>query len=386
MSAGPFVTAPADASDIHRIAACSAAGPAAGLFHAYFYGVSYDRAAPQPGRSAGAVVRYVLGVLLGIAVLVLLLGKRGELVAARQQFRHLKVGWVAAAVLAEGTSLAAFGVLQHRVLRLAGARLALAGLLVLSLANDAIANTVPGEPAVSGAYRYRYYRQRGADSAGAGWSVFTVVVAQAIGMSLFLLVGVAVAVLASTTVRVTGLAAAGFAVVLAAGAVLIRRDLLLRLAAAGARASRRVTGHPSSGTLARIEAVLARMRDIPLSAPSAASVVTVAVCVWACDFLCLLCSFAAVHAAVPWDGVLLAYGAAQIVSSLPVAPGGLGIVEGSLAVLLAAYGIARAPAISATLAYRLVSFWLVIAVGWASVGLIAHQGHRRPGRPPPTAH
>jgi uncharacterized protein (TIRG00374 family) len=343
--------------------------------------VSYDLAAPRPERSAATVVRYVLGVLLGIAVLVLLLGRRGELEAARQQFRHLDVGWMAAAVLAEGASLAAFGLLQHRALRLAGVRLALPGLLVLSLANDAIANTVPGEPVVSGAYRYRYYRQRGADSAGAGWSVFTVVVAMAIGMSLLLLAGVAVAVLASTTVRVTGLAAAGFVVVLAAGVVLIRRDLLLRLAAAGARASRRVTGHPRSATLARIEAVLARMRDIPLSAPSAASVVALAVCVWACDFLCLLCSFAAVHATVPWDGVLLAYGAAQIVSSLPVVPGGLGIVEGSLAVILVAYGVARGPAISAALAYRLVSFWLVIAMGWISVGLISYQGRRRPGRP-----
>jgi uncharacterized protein (TIRG00374 family) len=343
--------------------------------------VSYDLAAPRPGRSAGAMVRYALGVLLGIGILVLLLGKRGELEAARQQFRHLDTGWIVAAVLAEGMSLAAFGFLQHRVLRLAGACLALPGLLVLSLASDAIANTVPGEPVVSGAYRYRYYRQRGVDSAGAGWSVFTVVVAQAIGMSLFLLVGVAVAVLASTSVRVTGLAVAGFAVVLAASAVLIRRDLLLRLAAAGARASRRVTGYPRSGTLARIEAVLARMRDIPLSAPSAVSVITISVCVWACDFLCLLCSFAAVHAAVPWDGVLLAYGAAQIVSSLPVVPGGLGIVEGSLAVVLAAYGVARGPAISAVLAYRLVSFWLVIAMGWISVGLIAYQGRRRPGRP-----
>jgi uncharacterized protein (TIRG00374 family) len=345
--------------------------------------VSYDLAAPPPGRSAGAVVRYVLGAALGIAVLVLLLGKRGELEAARQQLRHLDVGWMAAAVLAEGTSIAAYGLLQHRVLRLAGARLALPGLVVLSLANDAIADTVPGGPVVAGAYRYRYYRQRGADSAAAGWTIFTVVVAQAIGMSLLLLTGVVVAVLASTSVRVTGLAVAGLAVVLAAGAVLIRRDLLLRLAAAGARASRRVTGYPRSGTLARIEAVLARMRDIPLSAPSAASVVTLAVCAWACDFLCLLCSFAAVHAAVPWDGVLLAYGAAQIIGSLPVVPGGLGILEGSLAVILAAYGVARVDAISVALAYRLVSFWLVIAMGWISVGLIAYQGRRRPGRPRP---
>jgi uncharacterized protein (TIRG00374 family) len=347
--------------------------------------VAYDLAAPESGRSAGTIVRYVLGVLLGIVVLVLLFGKRGELVAARHQFGHLNPGWVAAAVAAEGTSLAAFGFLQHRVLRLAGARIALPGLVALSLANEAIANTVPGEPVVSGAYRYRYYRQRGASGVSAGWTIFTVLVAQAIGMSLLLLLGVGVAMLASASVRVTGVAAVALVVIVAAGAVLVRRDLILRLIALLVRIAQRVTGHPRTGAGARVEAGLARMREIPLGPAGAASTVAIAVGVWACDFLCLLCSFGAVHAAVPWDGVLLAYGAAQVVGSLPLVPGGLGIIEGSLAVILAAYGTGRVSAISAALGYRLVSFWLAIAVGWASVGVFAYQARRRgprDGHPP----
>ena len=67
------------------------------------------------------------------------------------------------------------------------------GLFLLTLANDAIANTVPGEPAVSSAYRYRYYRRHGASGASAGWTIFTILIAQAIGMSLLLLLGVVVA-------------------------------------------------------------------------------------------------------------------------------------------------------------------------------------------------
>jgi uncharacterized protein (TIRG00374 family) len=325
------------------------------------------------------MVRYVLGVLLGIAVLVVLFGERGDLVAARHQFRHLASGWLAAAVLAEGTSLAVFGFLQHRVLRLAGARIALPGMVALSLANEAVANTVPGGPALSCVYRYRYYRQRGATEASSGWTVFTVVIAQSISMSLFLLLGAGVAMLASATIRGAGIAAVGLVIVIAGGAVLVRRDLVLRLAAALVRISQRVTGRPRS--VARIEAALARMQEIPLSARSTVSVAVIAVGVWACDFLCLLCSFAAVHAAVPWNGVLLAYCAAQVVSALPLVPGGLGIVEGSLAVILAAYGVARVPAISAALAYRLVSFWLSIAVGWVSVGGIAYRTRRREGLP-----
>ncbi len=123
------------------------------------------------------------------------------------------------------------------------------------------------------------------------------------------------------------------------------------------------------------------MREIPLSPGSTVAVVAIAASVWFCDFLCLVCSFRAVHSPIPWHGVLLAYGVAQVVGSFPVVPGGLGIVEGSLAVVLVAYGAGQVPAVSAALAFRIVNFWLVIAVGWLTVGLIAHR-LRRGGRVP----
>ena len=339
--------------------------------------MAYDLAAPEPGRGAGTIVRYVIGVVLGAAVLVVLFGQRSDLVAARHEFRHLAIGWIVASVLAEGTSLAGFGLLQHRVLRAAGTRVPLPGLVALSLANEAIANTVPAGPALSCVYRYRYYRQRGASEASAGWCVFTVLIAQAVSMALLLLAGVLIAMLASASAGSAGVAAVGAVIVIGGLAVLIRRDLVLRLVGALVRTAQRVTGHPREDRCTRIDAALARMREIPLDARSTATVVVIAIGVWACDFLCLICSFGAIHARVPWGGVLLAYGAAQAASALPIVPGGLGIVEGSLAVILAAYGVARIPAISAALAYRLVSFWLSIAVGWVSVGAIAYRARRR---------
>jgi hypothetical protein len=83
-----------------------------------------------------------------------------------------------------------------------------------------------------------------------------------------------------------------------------------------------------------------------------------------------------VHSPIPWHGVLLAYGVAQVVGSFPIVPGGLGLVEGSLAVVLVAYGAGRVPAVSAALAFRIVNFWLAIVVGWLSAGLIAHNLRR----------
>jgi uncharacterized protein (TIRG00374 family) len=164
--------------------------------------------------------------------------------------------------------------------------------------------------------------------------------------------------------------------------VLVRRDLVLRLASAVASRLRKGAGRRPGGVLARIEATLIRMREIPLSPRSTVGVVALATAVWLLDFLCLVCSFGAVHAAVPWRGVLLAYGAAVVAGSLPVVPGGLGIVEGSLAVVLVAYGASRVPAVSAVLAFRIVTYWLAVAVGWISVGLVALQSRRHPTQEP----
>jgi putative heme transporter len=283
-------------------------------------------------------------------------------------------------------SLLTYALLQRYVLHLSGAKIPLGPLFMLALANDAIANTVPGEPAVSSAYRYRHYRRRGASGASAGWTIFPIIIAQAIGMSLLLLLGVVVALTGSGSGRNAAIALVGLVIVACAVAVLARRDLVIRLVAKLVRLTQRVTGYPRGRVGARIEATLARMREIPLSARSTVLVVAIAGAVWCCDFLCLVCSFRAVHGPIPWAGVLVAYGAAQVIGSLPVVPGGLGIVEGSLAVILIAYGSSRIPALSAVIAFRLVSFWLAIVIGWASVGVIAgraRRGDRRqPGRGP----
>ena len=328
-------------------------------------------------RGVRDVLRYALGLAVGAVVLLLLVGKRGDLAAAGHQLGHVDAVWLAAAVVAEAMSLWTFACLQHRVLRLAGAIIPTPALMILSLANDAIANTVPAGPVVSNAYRYRYYRRHDVSGAVAGWTVFTILVAQAIGMSLLMLVGVVVALAGAASAADAGVTVVGLAIVAAAIAVLVRRDLLLRISGALVRAVRRVTGHPRGNVGARIDATLRRMREIPLSTRSTVGLVALATTVWFCDFLCLICAFGAVQARIPWYGVLLAYGTAQVVGSLPVVPGGLGIVEGSLAVILAAYGANRVPAVSVALAFRLVNYWLVIAVGWAAFGMMAYYARRR---------
>jgi hypothetical protein len=81
---------------------------------------------------------------------------------------------------------------------------------------------------------------------------------------------------------------------------------------------------------------------------------------------------------VPWRGLLLAYGAGQLAANLPITPGGLVVVEGSLQIALTAFGGSALTTVSAVLLYRIISFWGFLPVGWSAwAGLgLAHRWRR----------
>jgi uncharacterized protein (TIRG00374 family) len=101
---------------------------------------------------------------------------------------------------------------------------------------------------------------------------------------------------------------------------------------------------------------------------------------WLWDCAALVCAFLAVGSGVPWRGLLLAYGAAQLASNLPITPGGLGVVEGSLTVALVAYGGAHSATVAAVLLYRIISFWLLLPLGWAATFGLAWRNRRLAAR------
>jgi uncharacterized protein (TIRG00374 family) len=105
---------------------------------------------------------------------------------------------------------------------------------------------------------------------------------------------------------------------------------------------------------------------------------------WVLDYLTLVAALYAVGATPRVSLVLLAFCAAQLLGNLPLTPGGLGFVEAGLTGMLALAGVGAGAALLATLAYRLLSFWLPIPAG--AVAAIVHR--RRYGaaevEPPPT--
>ena len=71
--------------------------------------------------------------------------------------------------------------------------------------------------------------------------------------------------------------------------------------------------------------------------------------------------------------MLLAYGVAQILTIVPITPGGLGFVEVGLVGFLGFAGMDTGAALVATLAYRLVSYWLPMLAGAVAYGLYVHR-------------
>jgi uncharacterized protein (TIRG00374 family) len=83
---------------------------------------------------------------------------------------------------------------------------------------------------------------------------------------------------------------------------------------------------------------------------------------WALDYLSLV-MLVALHARPRLSLVLLAFTASKVLGMVPLTPGGLGVVEAGLTGLLTLAGILARQALLATLAYRLVSYWLSLRTG-----------------------
>lgn len=86
---------------------------------------------------------------------------------------------------------------------------------------------------------------------------------------------------------------------------------------------------------------------------------------WIADFAVLYVAVIAISGDIGFEFplLLLAYAGASVLVTIPVTPGGFGVVEVGLASLLMSAGVLDDPALLAVFAYRLLSFWFPILIG-----------------------
>ena len=262
--------------------------------------------------------------------------------------------------------------------------------ILSQLAANSFARVVPGGLATVGAVQYSMLVRGGVPSAAAASGITAsalVVFATLLALPLLALPAILTGVAVDPTLTRAALAGAiVFVLMVLLGAASVIWDRPLELIGRGAQAfiNRLRRKHaPITGLPAR----LLHERDLVVGVLGRKwwEALLLAAGRWVLDYLTLIAALYAVGATPRASLVLLAFCAAQLLGNVPLTPGGLGFVEAGLTGMLALAGVSPGAAVVATLAYRLVSFWLPIPAG--AVAAVIHR--RRYGAveveaPPPT--
>ncbi|MGH9102610.1 MAG: lysylphosphatidylglycerol synthase transmembrane domain-containing protein [Acidimicrobiales bacterium] len=304
--------------------------------------------------------------------------QRQEVGQAARLFAHLRWEWVLLACAAELASMVIFARLQRWLLRVGGVDLDLWPMVEITLAGNALAVSLPGGAAWSAGFAFEQLRRRGASRALSVWVVLVAGALSSFALFVVLVVGVELAGGRGPArdFRVAGAVLA--AIPIAAGMLGLAawRSAAVRsaLGSAGSWGARHL---PKGETIGRL--LRSAWEHVTIVRPTVfdwAASGGMAVTNWLYDGGCLVASMYAVGASVPWPGVLVAYGVAQVGASLPITPGGLGIVEGSLSYALILYGVPVKDAVASVLLYRIISFWSLVPVGWGAWGVLELAGRR----------
>jgi uncharacterized protein (TIRG00374 family) len=307
--------------------------------------------------------RVVLLALTGVS-LYLVAPSLIELFSSAPRLAKLEPGWLVLMAALEAASLATVWLLQ----RICVEQARWGPVIRSQLAGNALAKVAPGGGAAGGALQYRMLVQSGVPSAAAA-SGLTAANLLTFGTLLALPVLTVPGFVAGLPVdrglvRAALLGAGMFVAVAGVGAVLLASDDALEAVgriAEGAynrilRQRPRLKGLPS-------RLVRERNRAVRLIGGDARQAMIASVLRWLLDYCALLLALAAVGADPRPSLVLLAYAGSQLLALIPLTPGGLGFVEAGLAGLLALAGVNAGDAALATLAYRLVSYWLPLPAG-----------------------
>ncbi len=239
------------------------------------------------------------------------------------------------------------------------------------LVSNSVSSIVPGGAAAGGPLQYNYMVRGGEEPARTASGL--VAVSLLTTTALFGLAALCVplsfrlAHIDARLERASWLGAGAFLILLLLGFAAFTTDGLLRTLAG---ATQWVLNHvrrrkPRSADMPqRVLEQRDRVRQA-LGSHWSWAVITV-VSRWAFDYFALVAAVAATGSRVESVPLLLAYVAASVLKMIPITPGGLGFVEAGLTVTLVWAGLSTGNATLATLAYRLVSYWLPLIAGVAA--------------------
>jgi len=334
--------------------------------------VSAAEPEPRSGKKPWRLIFRVLLLLATAVSLYLLFPSLVDTFTQWHSLADLDPWWIVLAVVFEATSVTSLWEVQRIALRTSS----WFAVGTAQLAGNAAGNVIPGGAATAGAFSYRMLVRAGVrseDVAGGLTAVSVANTATILAFPVLALPAIIGGLQAPRGLLQSAYIGAGaFVLAVAAGLAAFLWDRPLReLGRAIDAVLRRLPGkHGTGGTGERLLTQRDGLRHAfgarwPFALCGIVGKPTF-------DYLGLLCCLAAVGARPNPSLVVLAYSGAVLLGLVPFTPGGLGFVEAGLTGLLTLAGTTAHQAVVATLAYRLLVFWLPIPLGG-----IAYLLHRR---------
>jgi uncharacterized protein (TIRG00374 family) len=330
-------------------------------------------------------VRGGVFVVTAAAFVVLVLGKRAALTKAMGRIGHPQWFWITFGIALEMSSMTAVAMMQGRLLRIGGHQFGIRPMLATIFAGTALSVSVPvAGPELGAAFAFRRFKEQGADTSLAGWTLLVGGLASWFGAIVVLTTGGVLSgnvVVTGVTIGASLLAvSAGLTIWFGAGRTRLR-FVVARSAAWVIHCGSRFLSSPVDYPATAVNRWIDGLRSLRPSKAEWGKVGGLGLANWLTDVGVLAMSILALGGTVPWRSLLLIYGLATLLGSLGVTPGGLGLVEGTLCLGLVSTGLPAALALAAVLLYRLVSFWLVMGIGLLVLLWLRFERFLRPAIP-----
>lgn len=309
-------------------------------------------------------LRWGIGILLVVVlgVEVVLVGP--SLTGAVKRLGDVQWEWVVAALVAEAVSISSFARLQKALLNAAEVPVRQSQSLAVVYAANAMSVSLPGGPLFATTFTFRQSRHWGASRVVASWQV---AMSGVLSTGVIALIGVGAALTVGGTANPLGLATAvalGFLLVFGLRFVLRHPDSLLAVGRSVLRRVNRAGKRPRDAGMDRWLEVLGQLETVQLGRRAGAVTIGWAALNWVADIATLGFACLAAGAEPSISGLLIAYAAGKAVATVPLLPGGIGVVDSAMTATLVAGGLTASAALPSVIVYRIISFFVVAAVGW----------------------
>ncbi len=306
----------------------------------------------------------VAGIVVAVLGAELVLGW-SSLAGALAQLSAPRWNWVAAALAAELASMGTYARMQRALLRGAGTKVSMRRHVATAYAAHSLSATLPGGPVFSTTFNFQQLRRFGVSPAVASWCIALSGVLSAGALVVIGAVGGLLARNTGSWHSLVGYAVGAVVVAFGVRQLAEHPHLLDRPVRALLGGVNRVRRRPPGHGHDRLVGFVGQLRDVRVNPASFALAVVLALLNWLFDALCLwLCCVAVGAGSVSPVSLVIAYCAGMAAASVPIVPGGLGVVDAALVLGLVAGGLTSSLAVAAVVLYRLISFGFIIGLGW----------------------